>query len=82
MLFDKKESEMSMNDMLVIQFNDREAVLRKADGTFVRRFTARNGTSIVQASVSNAGDDSMVTLNYANGHADIYYWHGTIYRSL
>ena len=44
-----------MNDMLVIQFNDREAVLRKANGTFVRRFTARNGMSVVQASVSNAG---------------------------
>ena len=29
MPFDKKESEMSMNDTLVIRFNDGEAVLRK-----------------------------------------------------
>ena len=72
-----------MNDTLVIQFNSQEAVLKKADGTFVRRFTPRRyGATIVQATVSNAGDDSMVTVNYADGHADIYYWHGTLYRSL
>ena len=29
-----------MNDTLVIQFYGCEAVLRKADGAFVRRFTA------------------------------------------
>jgi len=71
-----------MYDMLVIQFDSREAVLRTANGAFVRRFASRNGTSIVQASVSNAGDNSMVTINYANGHADIYHWNGMIYRQL
>ena len=52
------------------------------DGRFVRRFSARGGASIVQATVSGEGDDAMVTLNYDNGRADIYYWYGAIYRSL
>ena len=71
-----------MNDTLVIQFNAREAVLRKANGAYIRRFSARSGTSIVQATVSNAGDDSLVTLNYANGRADVYKCNGALIRSL
>ena len=72
-----------MNDMFVIHFNSQEAVLKKANGMFVRRFTPRHsGTTIAQATVNNAGDDSMVTINYTDGHMDIYYWDGTIYRSI
>ncbi len=38
---------------------------------FVRRFSVRGGTNIVQATVSGEGDDAMVTLNYDNGrHRD------------
>ncbi len=71
-----------MGDRYVIEFDSRQATLKGMDGRFVRRFSARGGTSIVQATVSGEGDDAMVTLNYADGHADIYYWHGTLYRSL
>ena len=71
-----------MGDRYVIEFDSRQATLKGMDGRFVRRFSARGGASIVQATVSGEGDDAMVTLNYADGHADIYYWHGTLYRSL
>ena len=71
-----------MADRYVIEFDSRQATLKGRDGRFVRRFSARGGTSIVQATVSGEGDDAMVTLNYADGHADIYYWHGALYRSL
>lgn len=71
-----------MGDRYVIEFDSRQATLKGMDGRFVRRFSARGGTSIVQATVSGEGDDAMVTLNYDNGRADIYYWHGTLYRSL
>ena len=73
---------MSISDTYVIEFNAREAILLKANGTFVRRFTPRGGAAIVQASVNNAGPDTLVTLNYSNGRADIFRWTGALYRSL
>lgn len=71
-----------MADRYVIEFDSRQATLKRMDGCLVRRFSARGGTNIVQATVSGEGNDAMVTLNYDNGRADIYYWHGAIYRSL
>jgi hypothetical protein len=69
-------------DTLVIQFGPSDAVLKTAEGAYVRRFCARPGKTIVHASVDYDGDDSMVTLNYSDGHMDIYHWYGAIYRSL
>ena len=71
-----------MGDRYVIEFDSRQATMKKLDGSFVRRFFARSGTSIVQATVSGEGPDAMVTLNYDNGRADVYHWNGAIYRSL
>ncbi len=73
---------MNAGDRLVIQFGPHVANLRRADGLLVRRFTPRGGASIVQASVSGEGHDALVTLNYDNGHADIYRADGGLYRSL
>ena len=71
-----------MDEILLIKFDQSSATLFKPSGCLVRRFTARNGKAIATASVHNAGDDSMVTINYTDGHADIYKWHGTLYRQI
>ena len=71
-----------MDDRYVIQFDSRQATLYRTSGCFVRRFTPRGSANIVQATVSGEGEDAMVTLNYDNGRADVYYSNGTICRSL
>ena len=65
-----------------VKFDSRTVTLCDQTGFRVRMFHARSGKSIAASSVNNAGNDSMVTINYTDGHADIYYWHGTIYRQL
>lgn len=71
-----------MEKVFFVKFDSRSVTLCDQTGFPVRRFAARNGKTIATASVNNAGNDSMVTINYTDGHADIYYWHGTIYRQL
>lgn len=71
-----------MDKIYVIKFDSRSATLYDQNGCYVRRYLARSGKSIATASVHNAGRDSMITLNYTDGHADVYKWDGAIYRQL
>ena len=69
-----------MNTVYVVKFDSRSATLYNQNGCFIRRYSARAGKTIAAASVNNAGNDSLVTINYTDGHADIYLWTGKLCR--
>ena len=69
-----------MNKTFVVKFDSRTVMLCEPNGFCVRRFSASPGKTIAAASVNNAEDDSMVTINYTDGRADIYHWTGRVYR--
>ena len=70
-----------MNDeTYFVRVELREAVLLKPNGAMVYRYSARPGTTVVNAVVSGTGRDALVTINYSNGRTDVYRPNGAFVR--